>query len=288
LAGLCPRRYRAFAGLFAGGVFALIHVREGLIETGQRDLLLAALLVGAYVLLFRSLRQADWKASEGVGVLLGAACTVKPMAALMLPAVLLILVAALRERQQSSFPQALAVLAGAALAPGAALLFLLHWHAVGAFVVAMRSLAPLHASILRLPAGTLLQRSVSSVMLPLLLLWLPVCWARRGWRSWEERALWVGFLFGVLSFCLQGRGYSYHRYPSVVILLVMMARDFTGALAKETGRKRWVAALAAVGLGYGVLVVAPVSLWKAAHYTCKRDGFYAELAPELRRGSARR
>ena len=41
-----------FPALFAAAVFALIHGRDGLIQLGQRDLLMAALLAAGYALLF--------------------------------------------------------------------------------------------------------------------------------------------------------------------------------------------------------------------------------------------
>ena len=50
------RPYDWFAGLFAGVMFALIHVAEGPQNSGQRDQMLTALIMVGYAFLFASQR----------------------------------------------------------------------------------------------------------------------------------------------------------------------------------------------------------------------------------------
>jgi len=52
---ICGRNHR-FAALFAATVFALIHGRDGLIQLGQRDLLMTALLLCGCVFLFAAVK----------------------------------------------------------------------------------------------------------------------------------------------------------------------------------------------------------------------------------------
>ncbi len=118
--------------------------------------------------------------------------------------------------------------------------------------------------------------------------------AERRWRSFEDRILLLGFLFGVLSFAVQGRGYPYHRYPSEVFLLLLAATAFTGVLQPEAtpdrlswGGQRWLQGCAVAGLLFGAFVVAPRSLWAVAHFDGRHDPFGDPLRADLQRLGAR-
>ncbi len=280
-----------FPALFATGVFALIHGRDGLIQLGQQDLLMAALLAVAFALLLqvvRSERKDHRRLSLLAGLCLGAACTVKPDA-LVLPPLLLALVAweLTRRRRPWAWHVSLAS-AGAVLPVLAALLFLVREQAFGAYVVTMIHLAPYHASLWRQPLGVLFLRSVSSVLLPLFCLWLPIFSLQHRWEIWEDRVLLLGFLFGVFSFCLQGRGYPYHRYPAEVFLLALAARAFSDVLISQADKPArlpvvhsLVKTLAFAGLAFGGLVVVPRSLQEILHFDGKHDGFEQPLRADL-------
>jgi hypothetical protein len=290
-----------------------------LIETGQRDLLLTALLSAAYAVLFTGLRAAAhlappprsrfptaWRlpaTATAAGLLLGTGVLVKPFTLLLVPVLLAMGTATLRQRRQPWRRFLAGGIAGTALPMLAALVWLVSIGALGAFFSTMHWLAPLHAAILRLPLSVLLQRSVSSVLLPLFCLGLPLFIARRGWQGsqtsdranssrdgagFENRALLAGFLFGVLSFCLQGRGYPYHRYPSELSFLVLLVRELHAALDPVQGLAtqspriaRWQQVLAAICVLLAVFGVVPRSVAKAAHYDWQRNSFAALLQPEL-------
>ena len=69
-----------WAGLAAGALFLVIHEQDGLAQSGQRDLLIAVLLVCAYAALFMARRYMR----KGLGILLcgfliGATVTIKPL-----------------------------------------------------------------------------------------------------------------------------------------------------------------------------------------------------------------
>ncbi len=292
-----------FGALWVGAIFALLHGRDGITQMGQRDLLLTALLGGAYALLFRAFRSGERSragaaaAMGGAGLLLGAAATVKPLALLFVPALLLLLwraqgagkvgnkrgaqVGIRRERTVL----ASGMLLGAALPGLIALLFLVHYKAVGAFVTISRSLVPLHASLFRWPLPHLLGESVSSVMLPLFLLGLPAVWVSKPWKEWEGQALLLGFGLGVVSFCVQGRGYPYHRYPSEFFLLLLWARVLP--LLRRPAAPAWLRGAALAPLLFGALVTAPRSLHAIAQFTPERDPLDAALTRSLLREGGR-
>ncbi len=263
------------AALFAAGVFALIHGRDGLIQTGQRDLLMAALLAPACALLLRPGR-VPWLLA---GLCLGAACTVKPSGvffALALPAAGLF-----RQRILSRRGLVLSLAGGFAFPLVAALCYLLHARALTASLQLETHLAPFHASLFRLLPGKLLAQSVSSVLLPLFLAWLCLFVSGKRWREPKDRMLLVAFVCGVLSFFVQGRGYPYHRYPSEVFLLLLAGLAFTGP------RTRAERAVAAAGLVFGAFVVAPKSLVQVARFTADRDPLRQALTADLQTLGAR-
>lgn len=281
-----------FAALLAAVTFAAIHGRDGLIQLGQRDLLMAALLVSAYALLFRVVRLGAGGVVTGAaaGLCLGAASTVKPDALALAP-LLLALVAHKLCRDGRPWRAHLAAGGAGVLLPlAASLWFLLHAQAFGAFSNLMLHLAPYHASLWRLPAGALLLGSVSSVMLPFFCLWLPVFLMGRRWKLFQDQALLLGFFFGVFSFCLQGRGYPYHRYPSEVFLLLLGATAFTDAFtnALPPAKSLKPANLwsppqlcAAAGLLFAALVIVPRSLSEIMNFDAHTDTFAQNLQGDL-------
>ena len=301
MAAICrtDRPWARFPALFAGVTFALIHGRDGLIQLGQRDLLMAMLLVAAYALLFRVVRSAGGErlslvaVSLAGGLCLGAAASVKPDAVVLAP-VLLGLIAFELRRRRSKLHWKLHLIAacvGVLLPLLASFVFLLREHALAAYVELMVHLAPYHASTWRLSPRELLAGAVSSVMLPLFCLWVPVFVMERRWRRFEDRLLLAGFLFGVFSFYLQGRGYPYHRYPSEAFLLLLAGIAFTDALrprtvlVAQTVRSRVAGAMlkgcAVAGLVFGALVVVPRSLVQVIHFDWHHDSFQQALRADL-------
>jgi hypothetical protein len=289
MAVIC-RPHGRFPALFAAVTFALIHARDGLIQLGQRDLLMAALLASAYALLFtllRSPRPRRYSLSISAGLCLGAAASIKPDSLLLAP-LLLPFIAYTLYRQHRPFRLHLALACTGVLLPLlASLLFLLHRHALYAFLALMFQLAPYHASLWRLPSSILLLGSVSSVTLPLFSLWLAVFLIQQRWRRTEDQLLLLGFLIGIFSFFVQGRGYPYHRYPSQVFLLLLTAIAFADALRPSTEHHPprpatyAVKTCAIAGLAFGSLILVPRSLQAVLHFSWRTDTFDHALTADL-------
>ncbi len=261
-------------------MFALIHGRDGLIDTGQRDLVMTALLLGAAVFLVRAMRaksRAVFAFTVAFGLCLGTAATVKPLALLLLPVWLAIFRQARRGRGPA-LPLSVAACYAALVAPCIMFLALLHWHALGAFASVMRYLVPLHADTFRLPLQTLAAGSISSVMLGLFAAWLPLAWMEKPWRKAESAVLLAGFAFGLLSFLAQGRGYPYHRYPSEAFFLLLAAQAFERGL---TGSRASLVLLSSLGFAFGSLVIVPKSLAAIYRFTGTTDDYGAALQQEL-------
>ncbi len=261
-----------FAGVWAGALFALYHGRDGIGQSGQRDLWATVLLLWAVSALFQAMRsdrpaRRVWHVA-GFGLLVGAACTVKPFGA---PFMLLVVPLLLWE---SSVRVRLRLLLWAGLGFVLPLLamfgFLAHWGAISAFWRVLRVDLPYHAS---LGDGTVLQllgaSTIASIGKLLVLLLVTVLLADfgvfrarprdgAGWAGSAERLLLVAcVLLGLVSFVAQGKGYPYQRYPYVAFLLLFMAVEFTSAISSS---RRPVQAAGAAGLLFGVLFCAPTYL----------------------------
>jgi hypothetical protein len=233
------------AGLFAACLFILVHGRDGLAESGQRDLTMAVCLVVATAFLFVAIRR-DWPwATAAFGLFSGVALTIKPTALPLTAAQLLLAVYVLRGRGRQGKPPnrgwlrpTVAVIVGYLVAPGCALVFLLRERALAAFFANLHGLVLYYSGLGHRPLGFLLLHSISP-LLPMVLLWLAVLALRRprpsmnGERAeldWERVALGCGALFGLVSYLVQARGFPYYRYTLLAFLLPLMALDFTRAL----------------------------------------------------------
>ncbi len=277
LAPASTRTEHAFGALWAAGIFALIHGRDGMTQLGQRDLLMTALLSAGCAALLRGHRvgsgsyahELPYDRSSGfaaAGFCIGCAATVKPLAILLLPAWLLCF--ATRRATRLTRTATAAGCMAACLPLAAVGLWLLQEHALTAFFDTMQHLVPLHSSLFRLRPAKLLGGTVSSVLLPLFLLALPPLFAAKPWRTAAGRVVLCGFAFGALSFWLQGRGYPYHRYPSEWFLLLLWGAVLPVGLR---GSPVWLRACAVCALGWSVLVIAPRSLTVVQHITPQVD-----------------
>jgi hypothetical protein len=267
--------YDWFAGVFAAALFALIHGRDGLIQLGQRDLIMTAFLVMGYAFLFEALRALPSEKTKPwltalFGVCCGVAASIKPSVLLLPPTLLLMAAVTLKRRGRPFVSHIVCGLVGM-LAP-LILVFAYLWreHVVRAFMGTVFDLIPYFLFLGMRSYGHLVTHSISSVMLPLVLIWLPIVVIKKGWLTWERAALLVGVLFGLASFYVQRKGYPYHRYPSEAFLLLLIAIDFTSILNTRSSHRRLVLdRLAMAGILVGVVVVGAGStahaLWQDWH-----------------------
>jgi hypothetical protein len=254
--------YDWFAGIYAGALFMLIHGRDGVAQAGERDLTMSVLLLGAVALLLYARRKNCWVATAFFGLLCGCASIIKPT---VIPLGFVLLLMLIVDRRRARLPilaHLFGGIAGLLMPLLLTLLFLVRQHAVHAFLYTLCRLLPYHASIGRLPLSYFLWHSFASDLVPIVLVWLAIAVMQKDWRSWERRVLLVCLVFGLASLIVQGKGFPYHRYPSEAFLLVLAGIDFTVALQQQGKLK----VLGVVGLGLGLLVLAPISTIKAARY----------------------
>ncbi len=246
------RPYGRLGGFFAGVLFALFHGRDGPAQAGQRDLIIAVLLLCAYAFLFHALRREKRWPMFFFGACLAAAAAIKPV---VLPFDLLLLAAAaLRLRQMGARlrePLALS-LAGMLACGGIVAVFLAAHGSLHAFAWMVEKTLPFYASLGRESFAALVARFMSPTVKTLLALALAVAILRRRWH-WEDWMILGGIAFGVASYFAQGKGFPYHRYPMLAFVFLWAGLQFVSAL-KRPGMAR---KLAVTGLASGA-IFAPI------------------------------
>ncbi|QEE28111.1 hypothetical protein FTW19_08970 [Terriglobus albidus] len=268
-----------YPGIFSGALLALIHGQDGIFEPGQRDFVIAVLLLIAYAAFFQAFRKnfPPWMFLFGLCVSMTG--TIKPV---FLPFGAVLLGCATIMRRTKCQPVSWFILwgAGGLFVPIVAMYsFLRVMHCTEEFFTVVRGLMPYHASLARKPLGFLLVHSISP-LLPLATVWGCCLFSQwRQWKNWEGVTLLIGLFFGLGSYVIQGKGYSYHRYPFIALFLLVMAIDFQRCL---TGN-RWTRRLGWAGIAFGTLFVAPVSTLKASQYDWRNVEFSTMLQSDLRR-----
>lgn len=269
--------YDWFAGIYCGFLLLLIHGRDGVAQTGQRDLTICVLVLSALALLFHGRRTNVSYWTLCFGLLCGMASTVKPTV-LPLGFVLLFMLAFdMRHQQLPILRHMAAGLAGILTPLLLVAIFLLRNHAVGAFFFTVDRLIPYHASIGRLPLSYFAWHLFPSALFEIALIWLVTLAIRHERLRWERTALLVCLGFGLFSLVAQGKGYPYHRYLSEAFLLLLAGIDFTVAV-RDRGLVR---ILGVAGLAFGVCFLAPVSTIQAAGYQWQNQEFRTMLGSDL-------
>jgi hypothetical protein len=274
--------YSLFAALFAASLFALIHGRDGLIELGQRDLTMTACLLIAYAFLFTGLRvPPTQKATPWMtaffGIFCGIAATIKPSVLFLAPTVLVLVAITLRRRNRPFLAHIVSGLLGMLIPILLIFAWLHHQHIVSNFLQTLSQLLPYFLLLGARSYPHLILHSISSTMLPVVLLWLPIVFLKKDWITWERAALAIAVLFGLASFYLQKKGFPYHRYPSEAFLLLLAGIDFTTILQTNPApsqlrrhvSNRLLPSLAIAGIIIGVVFIGASStahaLWQDWH-----------------------
>jgi hypothetical protein len=266
-----------FAGMFAASLFMLVHGRDGIAQTGQRDLVMAVLLLASTALLFVATRVRKSWITLFAGIMAGSAVTIKPTALAFPIAVMVFSLVVAGKEKNRVLPYMSYGFAGVLIPVAAVVIFLQREHSLAAFFDIMSGLAPYHASMDRQSVGFLLSHSISP-LLPLVIPWLILVTVSRLRPSYEHGCLLIAALCGLLSYVFQGKGYPYHRYPFLAFLLVIMGIEFVSAL-RSKGELRRI--LGGIALLIGVLVIAPVSVTMASRYDWQDLEFITTLQSDL-------
>lgn len=268
------RPYGWLGGLFGAALFALFHGRDGPAQAGQRDLIIAVLLLCAYAFLFHALRRDRRWPMFFFGASLAAAAAIKPV---VVPLAVILLVAAvwrmyrLGRRVGASIAWSVA---GAAVSTAAVVGFLAAQGSLRAFGWMVEKALPYYTTLGRQSWFDLLATFMPPTVRTLLLLAVACAILRRAW-NWENVMLLGGIAFGVVSYFAQGKGFPYHRYPMLAFIFLWVGIQFVSAI-RAPGFARKVAF---AGLALGV-IFAPIYTAIAARAQWNED-YNRALAADL-------
>ncbi len=264
-AGLAGRGVRLAAA--CGAMLAwIVHLNDGAFDFGEREWLIAALLVGAAWCAARCMetRQAAWMA--GCLALAGWAGAEKPFAVLMAAVlVAMVLVDAQWPAVWGGAGRARVLpLVGWSVAGGlvpvvATAVYFRHWPgAFSAFLSTEHTLGAWYSAQGNNPLSYLLLRVLSYPLLLVLLLGLYLVARGRVWRERRGALLLAGFVVGVVLYLAQRKGFPYHVYP---LLLFGLPLGFASA-QRGVESVAWDRRVVAVVLLLVGGVRLPLKLWR--------------------------
>lgn len=267
--------YDWLAGVFAAALFALIHGRDGPGQAGQRDLIIAVLLVAACACLFHAFRAKKVWPFFCFGLCASWASAVKP---LPLPFVLLLFAAGLwrwRASGRSPWLPFASGLAGLVLPAAGIVVFLLRHRALGAFLGVVLHTLPDYAHLGRHSFLYLLVALEIPSLYWLLIFALAAILVSRHRCNWEHLVLLGGIALGLFSYFGQGKGFPYHRYPFIAFVLLWIAIELASA-ARRPGLARLVGC---AGILFGLAVALPYL--KRADRACWPANYMVRLQTDL-------
>ncbi len=251
------RPYDWLAGLYAGGLFILLHGHEGPRYAVEREEVMATLLILGYAACFTAVRRRQPWLMVLFGTLTSLAVAIKPTLA-PLPAVVLAIAVWTAYTDHRTTPSdrrtalslTLWTLAGCALTTAVVLRFLVHFQAVHAFLFVLRVITPSYVALWHPGFLSLVRRSWPVSFVPLLPLALLALALNRRW-NWEKTALTAGFFFGLASYFIQQKGFNHHRYTFLCFFLLLAAIEFMTALR----RPGWSRAVGITAIAIALLLV---------------------------------
>ena len=260
------------AGVYAASFFLVMHGSEGPRVATERDELMAILLIAATALLFVALRRRAPAWMLAFGFLSALAMSLKPGALLMELGLLVLLVVHLRRLNQRTGAYLLWTLLGNLVIGAIVLEFLLKNQAIGPLLFIVRRIVPSYTKLVQPGASYMIRHLLPVAIVPLMAAGFVALLQRTGRLGLERCALFLGMVVGAVSYFMQGKGLTYHRYMIVLFVLLWVGWELSEAMHRENLRSRWTA-VAGVVLLY--LVVAPyyVRLMQSSPHTSPEEFF---------------
>jgi hypothetical protein len=269
------RPYDWLAGFFGATLFILYHGRDGAGQEGQRDFIIAVLLLCAYAFLFYAFRRRRMWPMLAFGLCGGLAATIKPTP---LPFMLLLwLLAAIRWKREgeSMVRPSLYTLLGLIAPLAVVAAFLIFYHSLDSFWYLLRVELPFYRSLGQFSTRTMLALAATGSVKTVALIALAIALLKRDWWNWEGKLLAGGIVFGIASYFAQGKGFPYHRYPMLAFLFLWAGLQMIPALRA----RGMVRALAIGGVCFAV-ILAPLYVDRSIHKVW--DSSYSDsLAADL-------
>jgi hypothetical protein len=236
------------------------------------------LLVIGYAFHFLAVRKARPILMLPFALSLGMAMLMKPTVAPFAVVALLFTYFAIRQRAQSPSGYLLYSLAGFGIA-GAILLSFLLPDSLGPFLFLERKAIPYYSNFAPATWGYLLKNSLPASVLFLIPLGILLAAVNRNRADWEIWSIRAAVVLGALSYFMQRKGYTYHRYSLLAFALLWFSIECAIAM-KGNG---WLRNLGVIGIALALIVVLPRNVNLLRHMRHDRDPLTDQLELDLRR-----
>jgi hypothetical protein len=247
--------YDWLGGMVAAAVFILFHAGDTPRGAGERDEVIAVLLMAGYALLFHAVRRKQSVFLLPFGVCAMFALSIKPTFAPFIFCVAIMALYVLKKRGEALSGYLIYGLVGVLIPTGLILNLLLRHHSIPALLDLSTRLTPYYAGIRDEPVVELLRYCLTfELKITVILAGIIVLFNREWIKNWERWAVLLGIAGGLFSFVIQRKGFPYQKYPLLAFLLLWVCMEFTRALHKRGGI-RWVGV---AGLIYATLYLVPL------------------------------
>ena len=264
-------------GLVAGTVFILFHAGDTSRGAGERDEIIAMLLMAGYALLFYAVRR-----RQSVLVMPSALCVmfalcIKPLFAPFVLCLAIMAFYVLKKRGETLSSYLIYGLIGVLIPVALILNLLLQHHSLAALFDLSTRLTRYYATTRKEPVVQLIRYCLTfELKITVILAGIIVLFEREWFKNWERWALLLGVAGGLFSFVIQRKGFPYMKYPLLAFLLLWVCTEFTRAVHKR-GWIRWVGV---AGLIYATLYLVPLGRPLRRSYPEWSD-FMHHLEPDL-------
>ena len=266
------------AGVYAGGMFAILHGSEGPNFAVEREQVMTTLLAIGIAALFLVIRRRQPSLMAVFGLVMGIATSIKPTCAPLALAVGIAALAVLQRRSERIGRFFWFAIAGFSVAVAIIVWFFVSTHSFQDFLFVTRTLLPSYVAARHLGFGDLVRILLPKNILLLMPFGLFLALRNPSW-NYERWMLFGAMLFGAFSFFAQRKGIIYHRHPFLAFVLLLLGLEFLPALRTATGVRR---GLAAIGILLSMGVSVPHYISELHHSTAVSAlGFTRALTGDL-------
>jgi 4-amino-4-deoxy-L-arabinose transferase-like glycosyltransferase len=244
----------------------------------ERDEVIAVVIFIGYAFQLLSIRKNRAILMLPFGLSLGMAILIKPTAALFAVVLLLFAYLALKQRARPPAAYLFWGIAGFGIIFVILLGFMLP-DSLGPFLFLQRQAIPYYASLAPESWRYLLKNSLPAPFLLLIPIAVLLAILNRRRADLEIWALRASVVLGALSYFVQRKGYSYHRYSFMAFALLWFAIECTIAVKS----KGWLRNFGVLGIGIAVLVVLPPRVNHLRHERHNSNPFADQLQADLQR-----
>lgn len=232
--------YDWVAGVYGGGMFMLLHGKEGPWYSVEREQVMTMLLMWGYAALFTAVRRRQPGWMIGMGFCAAFAASIKPTVAPL--SLFLLVVAALVLRRKGIVwgRYVLLGILGMAVATAVNVMFLVQHHAWHDFFVNQRVITLYYAALAHAPLSLMLHNSIPPLLALIAAGGLILAVAQGRW-TWEQWTIALGAAVGLASYFQQHKGFLHHRYMFLTFLFLLVGIELMRGLQRWDW-KGWLSA----------------------------------------------